>query len=99
MHEAARVHENEFFFKHALKVHPSYGAAYINYGVFMSQQQREAEACALWNGAIKTYDSWPSKVYGDLHPLATNFERCSQMLGHTDDVTWVHNAYPGFFGK
>ena len=86
--------EVEFHMKEAIRVHPEYGTAYINLGVHLAQQGRQAEACDLWKNAVTTYDDWSSKVMGELPTLARNYAMCTKNLGRTEDRAWLKKRYP-----
>ena len=89
-----RDEEVEFHMKEAIRVHPEYGTAFINLGVFLAQHDRQAEACDLWKGAVTSYDGWSSKVMGELPTLVRNYAMCTRNLGRTEDFDWVKHRYP-----
>ena len=95
---ASRAAEVEHHFARALQLHPQYSTCHINYGAFLAEGGREAEACDLWKGAVRSSSEWDSHVMGDLRTLVGNLEICSRRLGRPGDVEWLRRTYLEMLG-
>ena len=95
MDNSAKLDEAVSHFQDAIKYYPMYGTAYINLGVTYAKNGRIEEACALWKGAVHSYDSWSSKIMGEQPTLVRNYHRCAQQLGHSAEVRMLENRYGG----
>lgn len=93
MGNSAKVSEAVSHFRSAIKHYPMYGTAYINLGVTYAKNNRVAEACALWKGAVDTYDSWTSKIMGEHPTLVRNYHRCVRQIGDSQEVSRLESKY------